>query len=87
MSVSYTHLDVYKRQRHPQRQQAQKPTLVFTGVMDYWPNIEGVQWFVERVFPRIRAAIPATAFYIVGSRPTTEIKRLERCLLYTSRCV
>ena len=63
--------------RHPQRQQAQKPTLVFTGVMDYWPNIEGVQWFVERVFPRIRAAIPATAFYIVGSRPTTDIRRLE----------
>jgi sugar transferase (PEP-CTERM/EpsH1 system associated) len=62
---------------HPQRQQTQKPTLVFTGVMDYWPNIEGVQWFVERIFPRIRAAVPATALYIVGSRPTTEIKRLE----------
>lgn len=61
-----------------QRQQAQKPMLVFTGVMDYWPNIEGVQWFVERIFPRIRAAAPDTTFYIVGSRPTTEIRRLEQ---------
>lgn len=63
---------------HPQRQQPQKPTLVFTGVMDYWPNIEGVQWFVERIFPRIRAVIPATAFYIVGSRPATDVRRLGR---------
>lgn len=64
--------------KYPQRHQTQKPTLVFTGVMDYWPNIEGVQWFVERIFPLIRAAVPDTTFYIVGSRPTTEIRRLER---------
>ncbi|MBK8508745.1 MAG: TIGR03087 family PEP-CTERM/XrtA system glycosyltransferase [Candidatus Competibacteraceae bacterium] len=63
---------------HRQRQQTQKPTLVFTGVMDYWPNIEGVQWFVEKIFPRIRAVVPDTTFYIVGSRPTPEIRRLER---------
>ena len=61
---------------HPQRHQTQKPTLVFTGVMDYWPNIEGVQWFVERIFPRIRMTAPDATFYIVGSRPTAEI----RCL-------
>jgi len=61
---------------HPQRHQTPKPTLVFTGVMDYWPNIEGIQWFVERIFPRIRIAAPDATFYIVGSRPTAEI----RCL-------
>lgn len=63
---------------HPQRQQPQKPTLVFTGIMDYWPNIEGVQWFVEKIFPRIRTVVPDTTFYIVGSRPTAEIRRLEQ---------
>jgi len=70
-------LDFFNPQ-HPQRQQTQKPTLVFTGVMDYWPNIEGVQWFVEKIFPRIRTVVPDTIFYIVGSRPTAEIKRLEQ---------
>lgn len=63
---------------HPQRYQTRKPMLVFTGVMDYWPNIEGVFWFVERILPRIRAAFSNVTFYIVGSRPTTEIKNLER---------
>lgn len=62
---------------YPRKQQTQKPTLVFTGVMDYWPNVEGVRWFAEQVFPRIRAVVPNAEFYIVGSRPTTEIQRLE----------
>ena len=31
------------------------PTLVFTGVMDYWPNVQGVQWFADDVLPRIHA--------------------------------
>jgi sugar transferase (PEP-CTERM/EpsH1 system associated) len=50
--------------------------LVFTGVMDYWPNVEGVTWFVERVLPRVRAALPETHLFIVGSRPVPEIRKL-----------
>lgn len=53
------------------------PTIVFTGVMDYWPNVEGVKWFVERIFPQVRAEVPDVAFYIVGSRPTAEVRCLE----------
>ncbi|MET0660100.1 MAG: TIGR03087 family PEP-CTERM/XrtA system glycosyltransferase, partial [Steroidobacteraceae bacterium] len=56
---------------------ASTPIIVFTGVMDYWPNVEGVKWFVDRVFPRVRAAVPAAQFLIVGSRPTPEVRRLE----------
>ncbi|CDI03957.1 putative Sugar transferase, PEP-CTERM/EpsH1 system associated [Candidatus Competibacter denitrificans Run_A_D11] len=63
---------------YPQGYQIQKPALVFTGVMDYWPNIEGVCWFVESIFSLIRSAFPEVVFYIVGSRPAIEIKNLER---------
>ncbi|MGA8260133.1 MAG: TIGR03087 family PEP-CTERM/XrtA system glycosyltransferase, partial [Arenicellales bacterium] len=52
--------------------------LVFTGVMDYWPNVEGVKWFVEKVFPRIQALKPTVKLYIVGSRPTGEVIGLGR---------
>jgi sugar transferase (PEP-CTERM/EpsH1 system associated) len=51
-------------------------SIVFTGVMDYWPNIEGVGWFVERIFPRIRAAVPDAHLHIVGSRPASAVRRL-----------
>lgn len=52
------------------------PTIVFTGVMDYWPNVEGMTWFVQSVLPRVRAAVPDVELLIVGSRPTKEIERL-----------
>jgi len=54
------------------------PVVVFTGVMDYWPNIEGVVWFANSVFPRIRDQHPAARFYIVGSRPTGAVRNLAQ---------
>jgi len=50
--------------------------LVFTGVMDYWPNVEGVSWFVERVLPLVQAVLPDAQLFIVGSRPSPEVRRL-----------
>jgi len=57
---------------------AGEPALVFTGVMDYWPNVEGVTWFTEDVLPLIRAAVPEVRFYIVGSRPNAAVQQLAR---------
>lgn len=54
------------------------PKLVFTGVMDYPPNIEGVQWFVQNVWGRVRDAVPDACFFIVGSRPTAAVRQLDR---------
>jgi sugar transferase (PEP-CTERM/EpsH1 system associated) len=55
-----------------------RPTLVFTGAMDYLANIDGIKWFVELVFPRVQAAVPDVELLIVGSKPTQEIERLGR---------
>jgi polysaccharide biosynthesis protein PslH len=52
--------------------------LVFTGAMDYWPNVEGVEWFARKVFPKIKEAFPDVTFYIAGSRPTQAVQRLGR---------
>jgi sugar transferase (PEP-CTERM/EpsH1 system associated) len=50
--------------------------VVFTGAMDYWPNVDAVTWFAETVFPRVRAADPAAAFYVVGGNPDEAVRRL-----------
>jgi sugar transferase (PEP-CTERM/EpsH1 system associated) len=52
--------------------------IVFTGAMDYWPNIDAVTWFAERIFPAIRDAFPAAQFTIVGSRPSAAVLALAR---------
>ncbi|HVJ02971.1 MAG TPA: TIGR03087 family PEP-CTERM/XrtA system glycosyltransferase, partial [Sphingomonas sp.] len=50
--------------------------IVFTGQMDYRPNIEGVTWFAEAILPRIRSAHPDARFMIVGRNPTDAVKAL-----------
>ena len=52
--------------------------VVFTGAMDYWPNIDAVTWFAERIFPAIRETVPAAQFTIVGSRPSEAVRALAR---------
>ena len=52
--------------------------LVFTGAMDYWPNVDAVTWFAERIFPAVRDAVPAAQFTIVGSRPGEAVGTLAR---------
>lgn len=55
---------------------AQEKALVFTGAMDYWPNIDAVTWFARNVFPRMRDRDQSLRFYIVGSSPTRAVSRL-----------
>lgn len=53
-----------------------RPVLVFTGTMDYRPNIDGVVRFVEEVWPSIRSREPEAEFAIVGRNPASEVRRL-----------
>jgi len=52
--------------------------LVFTGAMDYWPNVDAVIWFARKVFPEIRRALPDARFCIVGARPRPEVVGLAQ---------
>jgi sugar transferase (PEP-CTERM/EpsH1 system associated) len=60
----------------PKPDLAEPEHLVFVGVMDYLPNIDGCVWFVNEILPRLRAKRPGARFTIVGSRPTDEVKAL-----------
>lgn len=53
------------------------PRILFTGVMDYFANEDGVIWFCEKIFPQIRQKIPSVEFYIVGNRPTDVVWALS----------
>lgn len=61
---------------YPPSAPAGSPRLVFTGRMDYRPNIEGVAWFARAVMPVLRAAHPTATFAIVGAAPTPEVQVL-----------
>lgn len=44
-------------------------SIVFTGAMDWSPNVDGVSWFVRDVFPRIRQRLNQATFTVVGRNP------------------
>src|SRR5205807_2489522 len=52
--------------------------LVFTGVMNYLPNVDGAVWFCRDVFPRVRAEVPEATFTVCGSAPTADVTALGR---------
>jgi sugar transferase (PEP-CTERM/EpsH1 system associated) len=50
--------------------------IVFTGTMDYLPNIDAVRWFAHDMLPGVRQACPQAVFQIVGAKPTAEVLAL-----------
>lgn len=50
--------------------------IVFTGAMDYWPNIDAVTWFASEVLPEVVRRDPSARFYVVGMNPTAAVRSL-----------
>jgi glycosyltransferase involved in cell wall biosynthesis len=46
-----------------------KPTVTFTGVMSFQPNIDAVTYFAEEIWPTIHERLPDAVFQIVGRSP------------------
>jgi len=52
--------------------------LVFTGKMDFRPNVDAMLWFGEEVWPLIRRRHPQASLAIVGQRPHARLEPLRR---------
>jgi glycosyltransferase involved in cell wall biosynthesis len=51
-------------------------SIVFSGTMWYFPNVDAAQWLVHEVLPLIRRELPETTLNIVGARPVPAVQRL-----------
>jgi sugar transferase (PEP-CTERM/EpsH1 system associated) len=60
----------------PRTAPTESADVIFCGVMNYAPNVDGVLWFAHEVWPLIRARRSDAVFRIVGSEPTAAIRRL-----------
>lgn len=50
--------------------------IIFSGTMDYYPNIHAVLLFAQRCWPLIQAQVPNATWLIAGRNPPTEIRNL-----------
>ncbi len=57
---------------------ADEPRIIFTGVLDYPPNVDAVLYFASEILPLVRRRVPATRFVAAGSSPTAAIQRAAR---------
>lgn len=53
-----------------------EPRVVFTGVMNYAPNVDAAMWLAREIWPRVRARHPRAALDIVGASPTPGVQAL-----------
>lgn len=51
-------------------------SIVFSGTMWYFPNVDAAQWLVREVMPLVRRELPETTLSIVGARPVAAVQRL-----------
>jgi len=66
-------LDFFRRLDLPR---APNPTLVFTGQMDYFANVDGITHFAKGVFPRLRRRFPDLELLVVGRSPAPSVRAL-----------
>ncbi len=54
------------------------PALVFSGKMDYRPNVDAVLWFAQEILPRVRKTHMETTFVVAGRAPVPRVQRLAQ---------
>jgi polysaccharide biosynthesis protein PslH len=62
-------------QFRPAMQAPEPDSLLFFGAINYYPNHEGISWFLDQVFPLILAKRPQTKLYVVGPAPDDMLRR------------
>lgn len=53
----------------------QQPAVVFTGTMDYRPNVDAAVWLVEEILPHLQNT---AHIYLVGNRPSARVQALDQ---------
>jgi len=62
----------------PQQPKDKSNQIIFSGNMNYKPNIHAVLWFADKCFPIIKKAVPDAIFEIVGKDPVAAVKSLDK---------
>ncbi len=51
--------------------------IAFVGVLNYFPNSDGVCWFGENIFPELRKRDPELELFLVGRNPAPKVMQLK----------
>ena len=63
---------------YPLKIEEEPGSLVFVADLSWLPNVDGVLWFYNQVWPRIKKTFLPVKFYVVGRRPLEKIRKLSK---------
>lgn len=63
-------LDKYRNSVDPENRHG----IIFTGSLDWHPNIDGLHWFIRHVYPRLHESLPDVSISIVGRKPARSLR-------------
>ncbi|MBZ5561100.1 MAG: glycosyltransferase [Acidobacteriia bacterium] len=52
-------------------------TMIFSGMLNWEPNVEGIRYFVQEIWPLIRRDRPRVRLYLAGRDPLPSISHLQ----------
>ncbi len=69
--------DPARTQPHPDLSAAQAPQIIFTGQMDYAPNVAAAQRLAHNIMPLVRRHYPEAQCHIVGRNPAEAVRAVD----------
>lgn len=63
---------------YPKFGEAEEPyTIVSVASMDWPPNVDGIMWFCDKIFSKVKDHLPQVKLYIVGKNPPYSVRNLH----------
>ena len=75
--IDFAAFDPAGTARHPELAATPGPHFVFTGQMDYPPNVAAAKRFARAILPQVRRVHLTAQFHIVGRAPSAEVRALD----------
>ena len=66
------------RELQPINRQPGSLRILTLGSLHYQPNADGIRWFIQEIFPRIRSELPQAALTIIGKKPPADFVQLAQ---------
>ncbi|MCB8923768.1 MAG: glycosyltransferase [Ardenticatenaceae bacterium] len=76
--ISVIPIAVDTRELQPVRRQPNSLNVMTLGSLNYPPNVDGIRWFVQEVFPLVQAQVPQVTLTIIGKSPPPDFVELAQ---------
>ena len=60
------------------RQAGHGGDLLFVGSLNYKPNLDGLRWFAQEIWPRLSELLPRMRVIVAGAEPASEVRAICR---------